>query len=363
MNKGYHNKTIISLAAIKYNVAAILGQLKPGTQLLAVVKANGYGHGGFAVAKAALEQGATWLGVARATEGMELRNQGIKAPILVLGACLEDECQIGVEYDLTMALTHLKQLEWIEAACKNQQKTAAVHMKIDTGMNRIGVKTTAEARALWQQMENSPFICLTGAFTHFACPEKSFVQRALQQFLTITKQALPPNILLHAASSGTLLRYPESHLDMVRSGITLYGYPPVETSLVFKRAMRWQTSIIYIKQIDKGEKVGYGGIFTTDKPMKIATVAVGYGDGYSRALIDKAQVLIGGLRAKVVGKICMDQIMVDISGINAEIGDEVVLLGKQQNQEITAAEIAQWADTVSYDVLLSPTIRVMKEYE
>ncbi len=356
----------LSMAAIQQNVAAILGCLQPKTKLMAVVKANGYGHGIVQAAIAALKAGAAWLGVARVREGLILRAQGIKAPILILGAALQKECEQAVVNGLTLAVTHEDQIHWLGEAARKHTLQAAVHLKVDTGMNRIGAKTDKALLSLYNLSLQYPEIAVTGAFTHFskADEDKALTQSQLHSFLEITKKVLPQNILLHCANSAATLSLPNSHLDMVRVGIALYGCPPVKTNVALVPALAWKAPVTYIKTLTAGEAISYGGTYITDRQAKIATLALGYGDGYPRCLSNEGQVLLGGRRANIVGRICMDQMMVDVTGIkNVNIGDEAVLIGRQGQEQISAEELARWAGTISYEILLSPTQRVERRYD
>ncbi|NLB90681.1 MAG: alanine racemase [Clostridiales bacterium] len=356
------NQITISLAAIEQNMATLFSCLDEKVLVMAIIKGNAYGHGSWQVAKKVLQAGATWLGVARVKEGIFLREKGITAPILVLGPAFGEEALQGVCYDLTLTLTHQEQLHWINEGCQAYQKSANVHMKIDTGMNRIGVKNSAEAKKLQEKIKEYPQIILTGAFTHFAQGyEEKVRKKQLNQFNLVVKEALPKGLLLHTAATSAALLDADTHHNMVRMGIGIYGYPPIETNLHFVPALSWETRVTYIKEVQAGEEIGYGGTYQAKKPMNVATLSVGYGDGYLRRLSNVGEVLVHGTRAKIVGRICMDQMMIDISHIpDVEIGDQVILIGKQGEEEITAQNLADLADTISYEVLLAPTSRVTK---
>ena len=228
-------------------------------------------------------------------------------------------------------------------------------------MGRIGARNAAEVQDVLSALEDEPLVHLTGAFTHFADADgadAAFTQEQFQRFEALTA-LLPRGIVRHAANSAAIHRYAATHLDMVRMGISMYGYAPVPESLPLLPVMRWYTEVTYVKELSAGDTVSYGRTFRADKPMRVATVAVGYGDGYHRAISGRGAVLIGGKRAPILGRVCMDQLMADVTHIpGVKAGDQVVLLGEQGGERITAEELASWAGTISYEVLLAPTSRV-----
>lgn len=360
------NERVVDLQAIRDNVRALKGAVGPNVKLMAVVKADAYGHGMIQVAKAALSAGASFLGVATPDEGVTLRENHITAPILVFGALSRDGAGAAVEYGLTQTVCRTDMVHWLARECERQQKEAYVHLKVDTGMGRIGVRTKREAQAVLDALSEFPQVKLTGAYTHFADAdgsEEKFTLEQLASFEAITG-ILPSGILRHAANSAATLRYPKTHLDMVRPGIALYGCPPVKTSVPLRPAQRWVTEVIHVKEIGPGDTVSYGRTYTADQTMRVATLPVGYGDGYHRMLSNRGKVLIGGKFASIVGRVCMDQTMVDVTHIpEAQPGVEAVLLGRQGENEITADQVGQWAGTISYEMLLAPTMRVPRRYE
>jgi alanine racemase len=257
-------------------------------------------------------------------------------------------------------------IAWLAQECRGQKKEAFVQLKVDTGMGRIGVRNEVEAQAVLKALQAAPQVKLTGAYTHFADAdgsEEKFAMQQLAAFERITGM-LPKGILRHSANSAATLRYPNTHFDMVRPGIALYGCPPVKTDVPLRPAQRWVTEVIHVKEISPGDTVSYGRTFTAEKPMRVATLPVGYGDGYHRMLSNRGKVLIGGEFAKILGRVCMDQTMVDVTDIPAAVpGAQAVLLGKQGGNEITADQMGDWAGTISYEVLLAPTVRVIRRYE
>ena len=352
----------VDLSAIAHNSRVLKGAVGDKVQMMAVVKANAYGHGLVPVAKTALMNGASWLGVAVPEEGRKLRQAGVAAPILVLGNVNPEGASIAAEYGLTQTVFDLPGVELLARTGREID----VHLKIDTGMNRIGARTEAEIQAVLEALTAAPQLHLTGAFTHFADADNPDDAFSRQQFDRFEKRAalLPPGLLLHAAASDASLRFPWARLSMVREGIALYGCIEGYGELHLRPAMSLETRVAYIKEITAGDTVGYGRTYTADHPMRVATLPIGYGDGYPRACSGKAQVLLHGQRCPVLGRVCMDQLMVDVSGLD-EIrqGDIAVLMGRQGDQRITAAELARWAGTISYEILLSPHARVPVIYE
>lgn len=328
---------------------------------MAVVKADAYGHGMVQVAKAALEAGATWLAVSRTDEGAVLRGAGVQAPILVLGASLKDAILEGVRLGLTLTVCSAEMVETVEKAAESLGLPGLMHLKLDTGMGRIGVRTEDEVRDILGVIDRSPHVRLTGAFTHFADADgetETYTRMQLDRFRHLLS-LLPEGILRHCANSAAIHRFPEAAMDMVRAGISMYGEAPVPTELPLHPVMDWRTQVTFVKDVATGEKISYGCTFCADKPMRLATVACGYGDGYHRNASGRAQVLLHGQRARVVGRICMDQMMVDVTNIpGVSPGDEVTLMGSDGGEIITPDELASWSGTIGYEVLLAATDRV-----
>ncbi len=353
----------IDLAALRDNVRLLISTLPEKTRLMAVVKADAYGHGIVKVARAALEAGATALAVARTDEGTVLRQAGIEAPILVLGASSEEELSEGVRQHLTLTVCTVEMVETLERCAVESGQQALMHLKIDTGMGRIGVRTETEIREILALLKKCPHVTLTGAFTHFADADGSdmaYTHAQLARFEQLLK-LLPEGIVRHCANSAAIHRLPQAAMDMVRAGISMYGNPPVETTLPLRPVMTWRTQVTFVKTVAPGEKISYGCTFTAPETLRLATVACGYGDGYHRNASSRAQVLIHGRRARVVGRICMDQMMVDVTDIpDVRPGDEVTLMGNDGQETITPDELGSWSDTIGYEVLLAATDRVRR---
>lgn len=367
----------IDLTAIAHNTRVMCERLAPNTTLMAVVKADAYGHGAIQVAKATLEAGAGALAVAIPEEGVQLRAAGIDAPVLVLGGIEPDAAEAVVQNRLIQTVFDASTLRALSQAACQIGVRAQVHIKLDTGMSRIGLRDVQSVRALTHLAAELPGVELCGAFTHFATADaddresiaatNAQIARFEQLCAVIREEAPAAQLTLHCCNSAGLFRYPQAHYDMVRGGIALYGYPPAPgiTGIpALRPALRWVTDGVFVKDLPAGAAVSYGGTFVAQRPMRVMTVPVGYADGYRRALSGGVGcVLVRGRRARVLGRVCMDQIMVDVTEIpGASAGDEVVLLGRQEKDEITAQEMADWLGTISYEVLLAPSARVPRVY-
>ena len=359
----------IDLDAIRHNVRVMRACLAPGVRFLAVVKADAYGHGAVPVANAAMEAGADMLAVAIPEEGETLRRAGIDAPILVLGGIDEAAADGVAQWSLTQAVFDEARVRALDAAGRRCGRPVKLHIKLDTGMCRIGVRTPEEAAALAQLIDSLPGVVLDGCFTHMATADEDDRAGTLGQLARFEAMCAaiarvhPGKITRHAANTASIFRYPQAHADMVRGGIALYGYPPVPEATGLRPAMRWVARAVFVKTIAPGERVSYGGLFTAQRETRVMTVPVGYADGYRRGLSCRGCVLVRGQRAPILGRVCMDQIMVDVTDIpGAQAGDEVVLLGEQGNDCIDAQEMADWLGTISYEVLCGPSARVPRVY-
>ncbi|HHT07719.1 MAG TPA: alanine racemase [Clostridiales bacterium] len=355
----------IHLDIYRENIRAMRTALGPDVKLMAVVKSNAYGHGLVQIAQAAQEEQVDFLAVAIAEEGVILRQAGIDIPILVLEGLSERSTRQAVLYGLTLTVHTREHLLHANAAAQECGKPVDVHLKLDTGMNRIGVKDKKEIPGLLDLLATMPMVRLKGAFTHFACadsPDQGMTGAQLARFFEMMA-LLPKGLLLHAGASSAALLRPDTRFSMVRVGIALYGYPPVKTKVNLRPVLSWETEIIHVKEICPGDSVSYGATMTANRPRKVATLAVGYGDGYKRLLSNKVDVLINGKRCPVLGTICMDQTMADITDAGpVEIGSRAVLIGKDGEEEITADELAHIVGTISYEVLLSISSRVPRTY-
>jgi len=360
------NVRIINAKAIYENMRLIRSEIPSDVSVMAVVKADGYGHGDLTAARAALFGGADQLAVASVDEGCRLRAQGVREPILVLGAVTESEVLSGVEHGLTQTVCSPEMVFLCERAGERLHREAAVHLKVDSGMGRIGVRNAAEFESVLSALARARHIRLSGVFTHFADADgneegEAYTYQQYRLFQEMTR-SLPEDVLRHCANSAAIHRYPEMRMNMVRVGISLYGYPPVQTDLRLQRCMEWKCSVSYIKEVSDGDFVSYGRTYRAEGTRKIATVTCGYADGYPRCASGKAAVLIRGHRVPVVGRICMDQMMVDITGCDdIETGDETILMGQDGSDVITAEDIAGWCDTISYEILVHTGSRVVRK--
>lgn len=365
----------IDLKAIAHNVKTLKSLTKPGVLFMAVVKADGYGHGAVPVARAALEGGADRFGVALSEEGAELRKANIKAPIQILSEISPDDhsLTLAVENDLIPAICQAEVAEALSEAAKRQGKTVKVHVKVDTGMGRLGIPAEPQAALefieLVRGLEN---LEIEGVFSHFAMADKPAEPVTAEQFgkFKVVLEALEAAgvtiPLKHTANSAALMAFPETHLDMVRPGIAIYGLPPAADQagkVDLKPALSFKTKILFLKDVPTGQGISYGHTYVAPGPRKAATLPLGYADGYSRLLSNKSEVLVKGRRASEIGTITMDQIMVDVSDIlGVRVGDEVVLIGRQGTEEITADEIAALIGTINYEVVCMISKRVPRVY-
>ena len=367
-----HTYAIIHLPALLKNIRYAKRSLKPETKFLAVIKSNAYGHGIVQVGQYLEKSGLVdMFAVAIPEEGIRLRESGVTLPILILGVTDPDHIIAVIANNLTSTVFTPEQIYAFERCAKIAGRDAHVHLKLDTGMRRIGVFNDAQLDAVLDAFDACPHVHMSGAFTHFAKSESDpeFTRIQAQRFdafiARVRARGFDP--VVHAANSGATLDFPELQYDMVRFGISLYGYHPDAKrtpSVGLTPVMSLVTHISHLKTLPAGEGVSYGLRYTTSRPTRIATLPIGYGDGYKRCLTGKADVLVGGIRCPQVGTICMDQMMVDVSDVpDVAIGDEVVLIGRQGGERITADEIADRADTISYEILLSISDRVPRVYE
>ena len=358
----------VNLGAIQNNVRLLLKQAR--TPVMAIVKANAYGHGAVPVAKAALEAGATWCGVARPSEALELRQAGLDCPILLLGYTPEARIREMLENRVSLTVWDLAQIRRIAALAADLGKDARLHLKVDTGMSRLGIQPEA-AFGLIQQMAGLSHIRLEGIFTHFARADESdptttdAQESRFRELLTQLERAglIPPWV--HAANSAASLTRPSAHFNLLRFGIAMYGLHPSSecpTPADFRPALTWKAVLSQVKSLRPGRGVSYGHIYTTRSTERIGTIPVGYADGFRR--LTGLQVLVGGKRVPVVGRVCMDQIMVQLDAVpEAQAGDEVVLIGQQGAAHLTAEEVASLWGTINYEVVCAIGPRVPRIYD
>jgi alanine racemase len=359
----------ISLARLADNLRAIEAAVRPAA-VMPIVKANAYGHGLVPVARHLVSLGVRSLGVAFLEEAVALREAGITLPILVMGGIFGDQIPVFLRHGLTMTASSIDKLTQIDQAAGEMGVTATVHLKIDTGMERIGVHYYS-ARGLLERASECRRTVVEGIYSHFANADAADLTSArlqLARFLEVLewydKQGVKPPVR-HMANSGAVLQLPESHLDLVRPGILLYGvYPSAEVrkTITVRPALSLRSRVVYFKVVTPGHPVSYGSTWQSDHPVRVVTVPVGYGDGYFRALSNVAHVLIRGKRYPVVGRVCMDQIMVNLEWETAYNGDVVTLLGADGGELITCEDLAEWAGTIPYEVLTNLNTRIPRVY-
>ncbi|NLJ73686.1 MAG: alanine racemase [Firmicutes bacterium] len=358
----------VSLDNIAYNVQQICGVIGTHCQLMAVVKANAYGHGALEVAHTLLSNGTQWLAVALPEEGVRLRRAGIGAPILVLGAVSAEELEVCVAKDLSVTVfePHIAQL-LSRAACR-LEKTARVHIKVDTGMGRLGL-SPHEALDLVEMVQELPGLEIQGVFTHFACADCSdleYTQWQWGRFQQLMHELQNRRVSIpyyHAANTAATLFFPQSHLDIARVGLALYGmYPDHRRPIELRPALSLRTKVAFVKRVPAGSAISYESTYVTWKETSIAVLPIGYADGLSRQLSNKGVVLIKGTACPIVGRVTMDHTMVDVGDLPVQIGDDVVLIGEDGSLAVTADDWARWNGTINYEVTCMLSSRVERVY-
>jgi alanine racemase len=362
----------IDMQALRDNFANIKWLVEPGCKIAAVVKADAYGHGAVPVARCLLAEGASRLAVATLGEALELRVAGIEAPIMLLGTCGEEGVAVAVAQDVILPVYSLEMARQISAAAGEQGKTAAVQLVVDTGMGRIGFLPSEAAVREIVAINALPNLRIDGMFSHFAASDeadKGYAEQQLAKYQEFAASLATAGVnlpLKTIANSAAIMELPNAHFDMVRAGIILYGYHPsneVDKSLLaLKPVMSIKARLTHVKDVPAGTSISYGRTFTTSAPARIATVPVGYADGWRRLQSNNGEVLVGGRRVPIVGRVCMDQFMIDVTGLDVRVGDEVVLLGTQGDERIDADEIAARCGTISYEILSAVLPRLSKKY-
>jgi alanine racemase len=362
----YHSWVEIDLGRLKENVHALRQSIPENVRIIFVVKANAYAHGLEPVAKAAAEAGIDWFAVAYMEEALRLRNVLPDAHILVIGVLEPEDVQIAAENRILPIIANLEHGQALAAEAERLQLTLPVHLKVDTGMGRLGVqwddvKATAE-------LQEYPSLKITGICSHFAAVDPGHPVQASDQVqrFSHTLQGLPENIFRHISSSRAALYFPEWDFDAVRQGIVLYGYGADDPKGRFHTCpiLQWKTRIVQIKSVPAGYSIGYVGTHVTEHPTRIAILAVGYADGYNRALSNRGDVLIRGRRCTVVGRVSMNWIAVDLGpDLNARVGDEAVLIGEQGDDAIWASELSRICRTIPYEILTNINASIERRYK
>lgn len=372
MKEYYRVYADIDLDAIYENVKNAKALLKKDTKMMAIVKADGYGHGAVEVARQ-IDELVDAYGVAILEEGIELRKAGFTKPILILGYTPKPLYPAMIRYDIATAVFTMEMAKEISDTAVAMHKNANIHIKLDTGMSRIGFAITKESKEIIEQIAKLPGIEIKGCFSHFARMDEKDKTKANEQFAKFTKMvnALEKDGvdlgIRHISNSAGIMEAPEVQMDMVRNGICLYGlYPSEEVQkerLPLKPAMELKAYVSYVKTLEPGVEIGYGGTYTTTKKTRVATIPVGYADGYSRCLSGKGSVLIHGKKVPILGRVCMDQFMVDVTDIdNVCVGDRVTLFGKDGDSCITIEEISAMAHSFNYEFVCDIGKRIPRVY-
>ena len=363
----------VNLAAIERNCRRLRAELREGTELAAVVKADGYGHGAVPVGRAALAGGASWLAVATAQEAAELRRAGIDARLLVMGALSPEELEVALGAAADVVVWHRDQVARVAELAPRAPEPVGVHVKLDTGMGRLGTREPDEARRAADAVAHASALRLAGAMTHFATADEpgaddGFFEAQLERFAAFaeTVRAEHPDVLLHAANSAATLRSPDAHFDLVRCGVAVYGLDPFQEDPATRQlepALELGSYVGDLKPRRAGESAGYGRRFVAESDTVLGVLPIGYGDGVRRGLRDNADVLVGGTRVPLVGTVSMDNVTVDLGPEPAAaVGDPAVLIGADGGERITAEEMARKLGTINYEITCGISARVPRAY-
>lgn len=368
----YHRVcALVDLNTIRNNVFQIINNIPNGTKIMPVVKADGYGHGAIEVARCLLDISFGFC-VATIEEALELRNAGIKKPVLILGTLSANSFEEAVLNDISVNIYTEEMAKELSRVCETHKKKASVHISVDTGMNRIGLPFNEKGIDEALKIASYKNLSLDGIFSHFATADMKDKTVAILQskrftefFSRLKEKGVNPQYI-HICNSAAICDFENCALSLVRPGIIIYGYSPsgeVSKNLGIKPAMELKTRVSHIKQVEAGEGISYGHTYVTKEKRTIATIPVGYADGYPRLLSNKGRVIINGFYAQIVGRVCMDQFMVDITDIpNVSVEDEVILIGTQGDKSVTADEIAELCGTISYEILCGISRRVPRIY-
>lgn len=357
----------VDLNAIAHNIKEIKERLKPETQLMAVIKASGYGSGAVNIVNTLIDNGAERLAVAIAEEGIQLRKRGVSIPILILIQPFQTQLKDFLEYDLIPTITHYELAKELNDICQAGSKIVKVHIEVDTGMGRMGIPD-GKAVDLIADISALKNIQVEGIYTHFACSDcdVEYTRSQIERFEAVLRGLKERGIeipLKHACNSAAIINFPEAHYDIVRPGLMLYGYYPDQSlrdKLELMPSLTLKSKVAYIKEVPPGTSVSYNCTYTTERVSKIATIPVGYADGYRRELSNKGSVVINGYGAPIVGTVCMDMFMVDVTHIpDVKAGDEVILF---DHSNITVDEIAKLCGTINYEIIAIVGSRVPRVY-
>lgn len=363
----------INLPNIAHNVRQIRRLLAPETELLAVVKANAYGHGAEKVAFAVLDSGADRLGVATLGEGVQLRKAGIMAPVMVLGYVASDQAEVAIKYNICQTVYSFAAAQAISLKAQEKNKTAVVHIKVDTGMGRIGFLPSEESVDEVCRILSLPNLYVEGIYTHFSTADeadKEYTRSQQRQFDDFIAQIEARGYTIpikHAANSAAIIDLPDTHYNMVRAGMIMYGYYPSEyvseNKIDILPALSLKCRVSCVKEIPAGTAISYGRHYVAGEERIIASLPLGYADGYSRAFCENGEILLRGRRVPIVGTICMDQLMVDVTALGGvDIGEKAVVIGRQGNDEITIEELAAKTNTINYEIICMLSERIPRRY-
>jgi len=362
----------IDLTAIRYNFLQIKKRLDRSAKVLAVVKADAYGHGILEVSKTLVKAGAGYLGVATTDEALLLRRKGFKTPILIMSCLLSHEIEAVIKNNITQTVADMRLASSIDRSAAKLKKIAKVHIKVDVGMGRIGIWHT-EALKLLKKISSLKNIEIEGIFTHFpnADEDEILTKKQINDFALLIEKINDQGLVLkyiHMANSTAVIGYKGSHMNFVRPGLMIYGLYPkdknINKKIRLKPALSLKSRIVFIKDVPAGRSISYGGTYTIKRPTRVATIPIGYADGLSRKMSNRGELLIRGKRVPILGVVCMDQVMVDVGSIpGAKVGDEVVLIGKQRGKEIRAEEVAHLCDTIPYEIVCCISKRVPRVFK
>ncbi|MHB9027222.1 MAG: alanine racemase [Candidatus Latescibacterota bacterium] len=360
---------ITDLSALRENYRRIQEYIGPAVRFMGVVKGNAYGHGLVECARTALESGAAMLGVAYAMEGVRLREEGIDAPILVLAGEGPEWVKEMVSHNLTMSLASFETLRELQKYLHAEQGRCRVHLKVDTGMGRVGIHPE-EAERLLREAVDTPGVTVEGIYSHFPAADEDrddYTRGQIRRFRGMlddfaARKRRPP--LAHLCNSAGILKFPEAHLDIVRPGIMAYGllpYPGSEQALPLLPVLSWRSRVAFIKEVPAGFAVSYAGTFVTRRPSRLATVPVGYADGYRRFLSNRGKAIVNGMLVPVAGRVCMDQTVFDVTGAgDVRPGDPVILIGEQNGVRVSAEDLARIGETITHEIVTGIASRVSR---
>lgn len=364
----------IDLDAIAYNMEQMKQNIRPETKVMAVIKADGYGHGAVQIAEMMERWNYIWgFAVATLDEAVVLRTEGIQKPILVLGCVFPDQYMEMLKHEIRMNIYTEEMAESISRMAAREGKTAYMHIKLDTGMSRLGFGINEQSAETIKRISKMPNVNMEGIFTHFTKADekdKSFTKKQIQEFVWMAERLKEKNVRFtyeHCSNSAGIIDVPEANFDIVRAGISTYGLYPSEevdkTNVKLKPALALKSHVAFVKEIERGTPVSYGGTFVAKEKMKIATIPVGYADGYPRSLSNKGYVLIRGKKAPILGRVCMDQFMVDVTQIEGvSFGDKVTMIGKDGNEILPVEVLSELSGRFNYEFVCDLGKRIPRVY-